>query len=243
MNVSNTGLALTATVILAACGGQASTNPTPPPHVTSYAFVAPSLNSQRVYSETIVDNASNTINLSYTETVTAVNADGSFVVLQQDPNNNAVVANGTTYAIQPVLITVNNSDQTLSTINTATQVSCAVSPYGAGPTFPVTVGQSWLTNYTITCGASPAIAYQQNGSVVDVESVTVPAGTYSALKLQTTLAHTDANGTIYNQVFATWRDAATGVVIKKQVFNTYSGTPLTNGYPVANTIVLQSGAP
>jgi len=105
------------------------------------------------------------------------------------------------------------------------------------------VGQSWAANYTVTCGSSPAVAYQQSGGVVDVEPITVPAGTFSALKLQTTLTHTDAGGTIYNQIFATWRDAATGVVVKQQIFNTYSGTPLTNGYALTNTIVLQSGVP
>jgi len=47
----------------------------------SYNFVPPPINSVRSYSETIVDNSSNTIDESYTVTVTALNSDGTYMVL------------------------------------------------------------------------------------------------------------------------------------------------------------------
>jgi len=63
---------------------------------------------------------------------------------------------------------------------------CTYSPHGPGPGYPLTVGATWTVQYTLTCGTETPVAHTQNGNVLDVESVTVPAGTYTALKLQST---------------------------------------------------------
>ena len=225
-------------LITASCGGGGSDG-----GGTSYAFVAPVVSSKRAYAETILDNAHNTINLSYTETVTAVNPDGSYTVLQEDPNHESVIVNNTNYSIVTGTVAVNNSGQetgyTYADSNDAT-VSCTFTPHGAGPDFPITIGMTWTLNYSFGCGTQPPVSYVQSGSVVDVESITVPAGTYRAIKLQSTLTWTDAQGTTRTETVTNWRDAATSVSVKQSITISYSGTLPTRGYAISEEIVLES---
>src|SRR5579871_3795349 len=83
---------------LAACGGGSSGNGSNTSGSgTQYAFVAPVVNSSRVYSETVVDNSNNTINgLGYMQTVLSVAADGT-ITEQQQPTSSAATVNGTNY--------------------------------------------------------------------------------------------------------------------------------------------------
>jgi hypothetical protein len=208
-----------------------------------YAFVAPSLNSVRMYSETIVDNENNTIDLTFTDTVTAVNVNGTYSVLQEDPNHESVVVNGTDYLIQTQTIQLNNSGQEISYayVDTAgAPLNCSFTPHGPGPNFPVAVGMTWSLSYTLACAEQTPVTYVQTGTVVDVESVTVPAGTFNALKLQSTLTWTDAQGAERTQTVTNWRDELTSVSVKQSVTITYSGTLPTSGYPVSREIILQS---
>jgi hypothetical protein len=227
--------------LITACGGGGNAGTSNSPAATSYNFVIPPPNSQRIYSSTIIDNSSNTINLSYTETVTAINANGTYTTLTQDPSNNSITVNGTTYSIHTEISTINNAGQVLSFVDQTAQITCTYSPSSAGAPYPVTVGENWTLNTTESCGSNAPVNFIQTGTVVDVESVTVPAGTYNALKLQSTINYTDAAGTIVNEAITNWRDANTGVSVKQQIAFTYSGTPLTNGYAVTKAIELQSG--
>ena len=82
--------------------------------------------------------------------------------------------------------------------------------------------------------------YEQTGSVVDVESVTVPAGTFSALKLQSTVTWTDSQGTTRTETVTNWRDTATSHSVKENITVVVGGTPPTTGYPVSRKYVLES---
>ncbi len=226
-----------AAALLSSCGGSGNNDD------ILYAFVPPTLNSQRMYSETIVDNGNNTIDLAYTDTVTAVNGDGTYTVLQQDPNHESVIVNGTDYFIQTQTIQENNSGQELSYtyVDTAgAPLDCTYTPHGPGPDFPVAIGMTWTVKYAFACGGQAPVAYVQTGAVVDVESVTVPAGTFSALKLQSTLSWTDAQGTQRTQRVTNWRDVLTSISVKQSITITYAGTLPTTGYPVSREIILQS---
>jgi hypothetical protein len=121
-----------------------------------------------------------------------------------------------------------------------TAVTCTVAPHGAGPDYLLTVGKAWALNCAITCGTVTPNSYAQTGSVVGTESVTVPAGTFLAIKLQSTLTWTDPNGTTRTESIGTWRDANTAIVVKRIINIAYSGTALLNGYPVTTTTALQS---
>jgi hypothetical protein len=94
----------------AACGGGGGGTPAP---ATTYPYVTPAVNAQRVSGVTIVDNASNTVALTVQTTVDSVNADGSFVEHQDDPNNESIVVDGATYSIPTETLTLDASGREL----------------------------------------------------------------------------------------------------------------------------------
>lgn len=230
-------------LVLASCGsgGGGGSNAA---SGTSYSYVMPQVNSQRNYTNIIIDNSNNTINQTFSHTVTAVNPDESFVVLQDDPNHNSVTVNGTNYSVPTENINFNNSGQKTSYSFTpvgGSLTTCTDTPHGIGPDYPLKVGQTWSSSFTRTCGtAAPPISYTQTGTVVDVESVTVPAGTFNALKLQSTVKWTNANGTTRTETITNWRDVNTGHSVQEINMISISGTIPINGYEVKNTQVLQS---
>ena len=189
----------------------------------------------------IVDNSNNSIDTGFTEVVTAANADGTYVV-QSEPTNPSAIVNGTNYAIIAETQTYNTGQQTgySFTAPGGATYSCTLDPHGSGPDFPIRVGQTWSLDYMDDCGGLPAVAYTQAGSVVDVESVTVPAGTYSTLKLQSTLTWMDAQGTTRTQSVTNWRDVVTSISVKQEISISYSGSLPSNGYAVRRTILLLS---
>jgi hypothetical protein len=230
------------TVLAVGCGGGGST--TNSGAATTFSFVGPKVGSQRLYAKTTVDNANNTINQTLRNTITGINADGSFVYVQDDPTGTSLVVNGTTYSTLTLTITVNGSGQMLGYSyipSGGTQVSCTVSPHGPGPTFPLTVGQTWTLNNITACG-NGSIAHYQSGSVVGVESVTVPAGTFNSVKLQSVFSWTDSSGTTRTETTTSWLDVNTSILVKIDVAYVYSGTALSSGYPITTTTALQSQA-
>jgi hypothetical protein len=229
-----------AALALVGCGGGGGGAASTPGTGTSYAFIRPVLNSTRIYSETIVDNSNNTIAIGFSDTVMTVNTDGTYVVLFQ-PSNPTAIVNGTNYGGPPETQTFNTSGQeTLDVFTSSKAYTCNFDPHGSGPEFPVQVGMSWSLDYTYSCNGGASISYVQAGTVLDVESVTVPAGTFSAIKLQSTLTWTDAQGTTRTQTIANWRDVATSISVKQQISVAYSGSLPTTGYPVSREILLES---
>jgi hypothetical protein len=138
---------------------------------------------------------------------------------------------------------VNNQSQDTSysalEANGATQ-TCTYAPHGPGPGYPLTAGTTWTIQYTVTCGTAAPITHTQNGNVLDVESVTVPAGTFTALKLQSTDAYTTADGTVITQTATNWRDVNTLFSVQKETTLVYSGTLPANSYAVSSQTQLQS---
>jgi hypothetical protein len=108
------------------------------------------------------------------------------------------------------------------------------------PRFPVRVAQTWTIDYTFACGSESPVTYEQTGSVADVESVTVPGGTFTALKLQSTVTWTDLQGTTRTQTVTNWRDTATSHSVKEDITIVVSGTLPTTGYAVSREILLEN---
>lgn len=226
-------------------GGSSSSTPTPTLVTPTYNYVAPTLNTQRTLARTIVDNSGNTINETVVDTVTAVNADGSYVIQQDDPTHNAITLNRTIYSVPTETITVNGSGQDSSEthLSSGVPVTCTYTPHAAGPNFPLAVGDTWSSSWNVTCGSNTPVAYTQNGSIVETESITVPAGTYTAIKLQSTVSWTDVEGTTHTDSRTTWKDVAPDharTTIKEQDSYSLSGTVPANGYAVTVTLVLQN---
>jgi hypothetical protein len=80
----------------------------------------------------------------------------------------------------------------------------------------------------------------QNGTVVDVEQVTVAAGTFTALRLVSTLTWTDSAGTQRTQSITNWRDVASSVSVKQSISISYAGTLPTTAYALSREIQLAS---
>ncbi len=225
---------------LTACGGGGMGNSSG--SGTPYAFVTPVLNSTRVYAESIVDNANNTIDVGFSQTVNAVNADGSVTELEQSTTAVTAVVNGTNYAIPTQSQNFNANGQETSYINMAVtpNVTCTYDPHGDGPDWPLRVGQTWSIDYTLTCGSGAPVSYTQSGSVVDVEMVTIPAGSFTAIKLQSTVTWTDSAGTSRTQTITNWRDVSTSHSVKQILSIAVSGTLPSTGYAVSRQILLES---
>ena len=209
---------------------------------TAYAFVTPVLNSTRVYSETIVDNSNNTIDVGLSQTVNAVNADGSATEMEETTTAMAAVVNGTNYAIATESQNFNSEGQETSYINLTDvpSVTCTYDPHGDGPDWPLQVGQTWSIDYTLTSGTGAPVSYTQSGSVVDIEMVTVPAGNFSAIKLQSTVTWTDSAVTTRTQTITNWRDVATSHSVKQVLSIAVSGKLPSTGYAVSRQILLES---
>jgi hypothetical protein len=239
-DVGKHGVLVMVTAIVSGCGGGSSAGK--PGSGTSYGYVPPVLNSTRNYAETIADNSNNTINIGFSETVQAVNADGSVSEIEQSTTGGSTIVNGTNYAIPTEMQTYNAQGQETGYVDLSNSptTSCSFDPHGAGPNWPVLVGQTWSLDYTFVCGTAAAVSYTQSGSVADVETVTVPAGSFTAIKLQTTITWTSAGGTTRTQTTTNWRDVATSHSVRQDISIAVSGTLPTTGYAVNREILLES---
>jgi hypothetical protein len=227
-----------AAVLLSSCGGGGDATPG-----TSYPFVAPVLNSVRTYSDSIKDSSGNTIDFTITTQVTSVISDGSYTETTSSPDGPNSV-DGIAYGIPEDGI-YNNQGQEISysyPISAGGTGTCTFDPHGSGPPFPLSVGQTWQLPYTYSCNGSAPTSYVQSGTVSDLESVTVPAGTFNALKLQSTVTWTDSQGTTRQESVTNWRDVETLRSVKQVHTFTLSGTPPTGTYVVSETQELQSAS-
>jgi hypothetical protein len=225
---------------LTGCGGSGMENASG--SGTAYAFVIPVLNSTRVYAESIVDNSNNTIDVGFSQTASAVSANGSATELEESTTAMSAVVNGTNYAMPTQSQNFNSDGQETSYINMADvpNVTCTYDPHGDGPDWPLRVGQTWSIDYTLTCDTGAPVSYTQSGSVVDVEKVTVLAGSFTAIKLQSSVTWTDSAGTTRTQTITNWRDVSTSHSVKQVLSIAVSGTLPSTGYAVSRQILLES---
>ena len=241
-NLQRSGAVAFLMSMLAGCGGGGGSAGNVAAAAT-YAFVTPPMGARQVYAQTVIDNSSNSIAQTVRDTVVTVRADGSYDYVQDDPTGNSLTVNGTLYAVTTQTISASNAGETQSYSYTptgfSTPLTCLYASGGVTGKYPHWVGQNWNFSYTVTCtGYAPSV-YTQAGSVVDVESVTVPAGTFTTLKILNTLTWTDSTGTTTTETIASWRDTTTAIVIKRVTNYAYRGTKLVNGYRVLATLELQ----
>ena len=224
-------------LLLSGCGGGGSTTTT-----NSYSPSRPKLGEQRILNVVVVDNSDNTITMSggLRMKITAVNSDGSYTYREDDPTHSSGTVNGTDYHTQTTDITSNSAGQTTSVTWIADGSTCTFSPHGEGPTYPVSIGSTWSSTWTETCGAGAPVTFTQTGRVGEVESVVVPAGTFAALHLSSTTVSTDAAGTTRTVTTETYKRANDLMPVKTKSTYTYSGVMPVNGYPITISHELQS---
>jgi hypothetical protein len=210
----------------------------------TYTFVRPKAGARLVYAEKLVDNRNNTVNRTIVESVTAVNPDGSFSVHEEDPSHNRIVSGSVDQSAYPTDYQYNAVGQPQAWVVTqfgGSTVQCAISQGSAGAPSPLTAGQGWAGNYTETCGAGAGTVFAQSGTFVGLDTVTVPAGTFSALKFSVTVTRT-VDGVTRTETVSRWRDASgtESRLLKSTSAFTYSGATPPAGAPVSESRELQS---
>ena len=234
--------------ILTACGGS---NDSTFNSKTYYYFMTPAVSYMRSYNITSTPNNPNvTTPIITRETVTAVNADGSFIkqvapailVAGAPPISETLDATG-----HVTSTTTSNNDGGPSV---ATMTICDLAPHQGGAAFPLFVGKTWDFSYTSNCTTKSSTTkstilnnFTDIGSVVGVESVTVPAGTFNTVKLHYTVTNTStvtgASSSIDN--ITTWLDTKNGYPVKSiDVQTTNNNNPTTPSTEITTTKELQS---
>jgi hypothetical protein len=189
-------------------------------------------------------------------TVTTVNSDGSFSYSETVPGGTVTGPN-----FMPGDYSVDSSGHILrATLNSGTPgaISCTDSPRGSGPAFPLTVGMKWNSTYQsgpvlpvpvvtpgepiymITGCSFAAANYMETGSVTDVESITVAAGTFTAVKLKSTISWDICPG-LCTETLNEWLDSSDGQLLKSVTTYGYgtAGTTTTTAL-LSETRELQS---
>lgn len=222
MKIHHAAAIVAALSVLGGCGGNdAADQGEPPQGATSYAEVTPTLGSLDTFQTVSIDDSGNSVVQAYEERVTAVGADGSYQLTQDDPLNQTATVNGITYRYDPTVrqygpTAANNVQSgytvTLPSGGTAT---CTMTIQSGVHTKPMYVGQTWSTRYTVTCG-SATTAYLNTGTVAAVESVTVPAGTFTTLKEIYSSSWTTAAGQQIVEHSILWMDPAHGFFTVKR---------------------------
>jgi hypothetical protein len=239
----------TVALTLAGCGGGSSEPP-------SYGFVTPAMNSQRTYAVTDTTPTSTSVN-TVIRTVNTVNSDGSFSYSETVPGGTVTGPN-----FMAGDYSVDGTGHILrATLNPGTPgaISCTDSPRGSGPVFPLTVGVGWNSSYqsgpvlplpavtppgrqiyVITGCSFSAASYTETGSVTDVESITVAAGTFIAVRLEITISW-DVCPAGCRETITEWRDSSDGQLLKSAATYSYgSAGTLTTTALLSETRELQS---
>ena len=218
---------------MAACGGNGdSTPPAPPPQQQTFSYVAPALGTTDTWTRVLTDSLGTTVTLQLRQRVTQANADGSEVWTYDDPTGIVEVHDGLTFRTTPQVDDVSPGGSVTDYTNThvdGTQVTCTYGPATTGTATAnagrvtelaarrgesFSIGQTWTSTYAISCVGQTPITYRATASVIGYETVTVPAGTFQAVKETVQLTYDD-NGSASTANTTMWRDPAHSMFIVK----------------------------
>jgi len=217
---------LAACSTLAACGGNGdSAPPAPAPLPQTFSYVAPALGASDTWTRTLTDSLGTSVSLQLRQRVTQANADGSEVWTYDDPTAVVETHDGLTFRTTPQVDDVAPNGNLVDYTNThldGTQVTCTYGPATTGTATAnagrvtelaarrgesFSIGQSWTSAYTISCAGQTPVSYRATASVIGYETVTVPAGTFQAVKETVLLTYVD-NGITSTSSTTLWRDPA-----------------------------------
>jgi hypothetical protein len=202
---------------------------------------APKVGVTGQYQRAVVDNSNNTIKLSYTNAVTQVATDGSYVTTSTTKGGSVPKVNGTDYTVNTTNVHAANG-AVLSSTSGGTTCSFTSSPQNI--VGHLAVGLTWGKTWGVQCGSATFTDTVTKGVVVGAEPITVLAGTFDAFKVQYTLDHvpTSAGGVSTETAYTCWIDRVSNNMLKCDGVITHPGmtTPPTNGYATQGSDELQS---
>lgn len=208
------------------CGGGGGDTP-------AVTLVAPPVGSKIDYQMTDTDNSNNAISWQLESKVLSSSVDGSYSAsLVGNGGNNAV--NGTRYGTVNEVDTYDTSHAVVSYVIQGTApVTCTygtpVPPlpfsYPTGTVWPVVVSH-------VACSNGNAFNIsRQEGSMIGVESITVPVGIFSAKKLQYKRVVTNLTTLgVRTEQHTVWYDTVSGRLLQASTDFTYANTNFTSGY-------------
>ena len=231
--------------LLAACGGGGSgdgpATGQPPTGTTTYTPGTPVVGGTDMFAITSVDDSNNTIVVGFTQQVQSVSGPHSYVLTQADPSNASAIVNGVDYHFDATTQTYDQGRETALTATSAggTVQNCTFTLQSGGHPAPWWVGQNFTSAAQESCTPGDIRSISVNGTVAALEQVTVPAGTFSALRLQTTEVWTENGQTVTEQI-THWVDPAHWFfTVKTLITFTRSGNVPAH-YVTSQTVELQS---
>lgn len=212
--------ALILATTLSACGGgggnQAGSSSTTPATPSAYTLTKQTVKDFQSYNVTWQPTGGASKNKQYWDTyvTTTVNADGSYTRAEVD---NA--GSDRTYIDFTADGARKNVDRGCNYVFT---------PAYARIPGTLAVGQTWEVNSLRTCvdDSKENTAINAKGSVVAIESITVAAGTFNAIKTIGTRSSTSKTGGAVNEETC-WRDTISGLELKCNVTTTTTSTGAT----------------
>ncbi len=182
-----------------------------------------------VWQQSEVTLANTGAQRSYTDHVTAVNADGSFAFDRLD-------ARGTAYERY-------TSDADGSRLTRDTVVNgnhCAYNPGRNFVSFPLYVGKVWLSSWSLACDLGYKETVNQLAAVTGRETITIATGSYDALRIGYVGLITDSNDVnlengstgkaAYLVESTCWWSTQAKRILKCTTKNTYFGNLQPVGY-------------
>lgn len=234
-----------ACAFLCACGGGGddSSGPGSSSQPVTYPKTTPVAGSLDVFATAYTDSANNTVTQHWQQQVTTTNTDGSYSLEQTDPTNATVTVDGITYHVSPraenFAADGHAIDYTVTHPDASTD-HCSYANFTGNRKLPLSVGESWTNDFTIACADGTSTAYTVSETVVSAEQVTVPAGTFSALKEQMTSTWTTPRGEHVVETETHWIDPARSFFTLKST-STYVRTgTVPSVYVTGQTTELQS---
>jgi len=210
---------------------------------TGYTAATPRAGTTATYAVTQVDNLGNTFNRSFVRTITSVFPDGTVATHWSDPLGSTLVSGTVNHTAFPTEYQLNSAGQDLSYTVTlpSGSVTCTDMPHGDGPPAHLAMGEQWTNAYSITCGTNAPVAFTQTGQLIGVETVTVPAGTFTAYRLDSTRTWTSGALTTTETV-QRWvnTDPTQQTTLKISSNIAYSGATPASGALVSDSRTLLS---
>ncbi|MEO8155064.1 MAG: hypothetical protein ABI605_18510 [Rhizobacter sp.] len=180
------------------------------------------VNDTVAWSQTEVTVGGITATRVYSDHVTAVNADSSFIFDRLD-------ANGHAFERYTADVDGNRSNRLVL----ANGNNCAYSPNRNFLNFPLSVGKTWLSSWTQRCAQGSQETATQLAGVTARETITIPAGSFDTLRVSYVTLFTKSNdlnlvngnkGTAsYLQEASCWWSVDAKRVVKCSFKNTFNG--------------------
>jgi hypothetical protein len=225
---------------MAACGGGGG-GATTPGGPTSWPMVAPTVGATSVYGVTSIDYTTSTVLTSYRDQVTRVDGDGTYAIYRDDPTNSGATVNGIDYSLAPATLDFDAQGRETGFDIASTGAACTFTPLDSGHALPWTVGQAFTDSVSETCGGGPvSITYATTGTVASLESVTVAAGTFQALKIQATETNDTPDGYHVVTTVSKWVDPQHSFFTLREVDLTTTTPTSAYHYVQSRTVELQS---